>query len=122
VGWFLWEWYGEHYYRIALDAYGGTFTAIPFAKTHQIPLPPGDSVERFFHQAGDAGLFLDLRGLDPTSAVGSWLGGQHCLLSIGATYDETRPELSWSVDGLPQEYDAIIYIEQTTASHILPPQ
>jgi hypothetical protein len=40
--------------------------------------------------------------------------------SIGAVYDETAAQNFLYLAGLPREYDAVIYFEETTPSRLLP--
>lgn len=113
-------WYGEGYYPIGFVFSTGSFNALPWDKPHQVLPPPQDSYEAFFQEAELPSFFLSLGGIDPLSEIDGWLQGPHCIRSIGAVYEDAKPENYWDVDYLIKEYDAIIYFEVTTPSKMLP--
>jgi erythromycin esterase-like protein len=73
-------------------------------------------VEWFFHSAGMPRFILDLRQASYDDPASSWLLGELIYRTIGAV----------AVDGfyltnrLTQNFDGIIYFEQTSPSHLLP--
>lgn len=73
-----------------------------------------------FHGFDMPRLFLDLRGIDLSPESTNWLAGPRPFRSIGAVYDRTKPEIFFSQSRLPEEYDVIIYFQDTTPSTLLP--
>jgi len=103
----------------------GSFIAIPdwsrtrfpyFNIVHQASIPPEDSYEYRFCLAGQPFFFLDFRGVDYNSEATGWLMGPLNFRAIGAIYDEAMPLLYFSKRQLPQEFDVIIYFQDTSPS------
>lgn len=81
---------------------------------------PTDGWEQLFRQAGKPRFFLDLRDVRSPDAVRT-LGEPRTLWLIGAVFfiDNIRQSHRWSIQ--PRKaFDVLIYIEETTASQLLP--
>jgi len=50
----------------------------------------------------------------------SWLPGPRNALSVGAVYADATPDSYYYLARLPAEYDVVIFLDQTTASVLLP--
>lgn len=77
---------------------------------------PG-SWERFFQKAGKPRFLLDLRDVR-SSAAAKTLTESRSLWLIGATWNGEATD-RWLI-APPKAFDVVIYIEDTTASHLLP--
>lgn len=130
MGSYLRERFGDKLVSIGFDFYGGSFnaTALDTAKSrygqigvHDSRTPPSDSYESYLHAAGLDHFVLSLRDLEQeeTTAETEWLSGPHPFRSIGTAYDPSRP-LDYCYNArLPDEFDLILYIDDTTPSKLL---
>jgi erythromycin esterase len=106
----------------------GSFNAITFEQpfgrlggldVHLVPSAPRDSYEWFLERARLPRLMLDLRDL-PQEVGAEWLNGPRGFRSIGAVYDPDRSAAAYFVPiDLASEFDLLIYVEETTPSHLL---
>lgn len=78
------------------------------------------SYEHYFSSAGMPSFILDLRAPDLVSGDRAWLAGPREARGIGCCYDPGMPSRYWSSQRLPELYDAIIHIERTRATTVLP--
>jgi len=101
----------------AVGMEGSTYTGLA---THTTGEPIGLSYEDHFQASGLPRFLLDLRNRDPQSPATSWLAGPRSFRSIGSVYDASKPDAYWYQSRLPDEFDIIVYIEDTTASFVLP--
>ncbi len=123
MGSYLRERYREKMLVWGFCFYQGSFNAIDIDRhkllAHRAALPPGNSYEHLFHQAGLPCMFLDLRTVKAGSSVTDWLSGPHSLRSVGAGYADSWPEHCFYSSRLPNEFDGIIYLQDTTPSRLL---
>jgi erythromycin esterase len=63
---------------------------------------------------------LDLRRAPFAPETAAWMQEQHRTRSLGAVYDESEAENYWYPTQLQDEFDAIFFVQRTTASHGLP--
>jgi erythromycin esterase len=75
---------------------------------HPLKAPPADSFEAAFQRAGIPRFLLDLRSVE----ADAWLAGSRPFRMIGAVAMDQQFQ---SVK-LPKQFDAVIYIEETTAA------
>jgi erythromycin esterase len=127
MGTYLQERYGDEMVVFGFSFYSGAFNAIrgsdgsgQYGMTEfQIALPPEESYEHYFHSAGCPRFFLDLRDIQAGSSATDWLLTPHPFRSIGAIYDQSGPQQYFRIASLPQMFDALIYLQDTTPSLLL---
>jgi erythromycin esterase len=120
MGGFLSRRHGAEMVVVGFTFHEGRYTAVApgtgLKANDAGPSEPG-SIEWAFHQSGLPRAILDLRKVDKDSSASGWLAEPIGHRSIGAlamgngfaTYD------------LPENYDLLIFFDQTTASLLLPP-
>ena len=79
-----------------------------------VPTAKPGSVEEVLRATGIPRFILDLRGMPPTSNLGTWLNEPQLLRLISALYDSD--DAAYLPIILPKTFDALIYIEETTAT------
>jgi len=88
------------------------------------PVPPAlpkITFEWYAHSAGLPAFILNLRDLRIDQSTTWWLTQPLLLRSIGATYDQTlSPGFYLYEYNLPEAFDAIIYIDRSTPTQLLP--
>jgi erythromycin esterase len=99
--------------RVEGSAQPGPLIAAPLA-----PASKG-SVEALFQEAGLPRFILDLRDLPKDSAVRSWLSKPRLHRMIGAVYSAEADSEYYAHVRLPQMYDAIVFIAESTAARPL---
>ena len=120
------------YYKIGFSFYQGRFNArfvsptegVGELSTHTTILPPPTSLSAHFHTTSREHLFLDLGPLRVSENINTgnnWLASPITYRSIGATYNASLRSLFFEEDALiSNRFDAIIYVENSTASELLP--
>jgi erythromycin esterase-like protein len=81
------------------------------------PAQPG-SFEYYFHKAGLPRFILDLRRASPDSAASAWLTKTLDFRSIGALAMEEQ----FHPIRIHELFDALVYLEETTATELLRPR
>ncbi|HTS39677.1 MAG TPA: erythromycin esterase family protein [Xanthobacteraceae bacterium] len=93
---------------------GGTqpspLVAAPLAPIRKV------SVEALFQETGLPRFILDLRYLPKDSAVSTWLSKPRLHRMIGAVYDSDRDSKYYALVRLPEMYDCIVFIAESTAA------
>ena len=118
--------YGSDLVSVGFDFYQGSFQAMTvrdaehMLRTHTVGPPPLYSYEYYFYGAGMPRMFLGLRGIDLGTPATSWLAGPRAFRSIGAVYNPSNANWYFYQPRLPEEYDLIIYFEETEAVVGLP--
>ena len=74
------------------------------------------SVEALFQETGLPRFILDLRYLPKDSAVIAWLSKPRLHRMIGAVYDSDRDSKYYALVRLPEMYDCIVFIAESTAA------
>ena len=127
MGWGLREMVGQSMVVMGFSFARGTFNAIGMSGSsytqlgpHTVSGPKYDAYEEYFFASGMPRFFLDLRNRSTTPDTPSWLSGPRNALSIGAVYADATPDSYYYLARLPAEYDVMIYLDQTTASVLLP--
>jgi erythromycin esterase-like protein len=105
--------------------YQGSFNAYLVPRLTQLHVfqvgpPAGDSYESFLHSAGMPLFFLDLRTVSPDSTAAGWLLAPHPFRMVGCCYDPNNPWILTTMS-LAKEFDAVIYIQDTSPSELLEP-
>ncbi|UCF40491.1 MAG: erythromycin esterase family protein [Gemmatimonadota bacterium] len=120
VGARLKEQYGDDYYIIGTEFYGGQFMAWDVCDgyysafvVHQAALPKSNTYEFRLQQAGEPLFFLDVSGIDESVDEASWLMGPMNSRVIGASYCQRNDaEFYYSIP-LPVYYDGLVHFEST---------
>jgi len=129
MGWHLRNTYGPDLLVVGFNFYEGYCTARGWdpisssstaVQTHLVTPPPPDAYASLFKSTGFSRLMIDLRDLDYSTDESQWIVGPRRFRSIGAVYDVSRPQDYFTFSHLPEEFDLIIYFEQTTNSILLP--
>ncbi len=85
-----------------------------------VPPPPPDSYEAAFHGTRYPRVIVDLRAVHAGTTATDWLEGPHPSRAIGAGYDEAAPEKFFNETRLAEKFNALIYIQDSTATRLLP--
>jgi erythromycin esterase len=122
--------YGHTMVVFGFDFYRGSFNAVTWnaatsqavgSLTSQIAdTPPADSYEQIFRGANIPMFFLDLRKSAFDGSSANWLLGPHRSRSIGAVYDQKSPLNYYYSSRLPNDFDVVIYFQDTSPSTLLP--
>ena len=88
----------------------GSLGAAPLAPVSKV------SVEALFQETGLPRFILDLRDLPKDSAASAWLSKPRLHRMIGAVYDAERDSKYYAHVRLPEMYDCIVFIAESTAS------
>ncbi|MEJ2187210.1 MAG: erythromycin esterase family protein, partial [Gemmatimonadota bacterium] len=81
---------------------------------------PDDAIEALFMGTGQPRLLFDARDIADGGEAAKPLGGPIPMRSIGAAYDPDHPERSFVLQLFPRYYNLLLYVEETTASTLLP--
>lgn len=119
MGGCLHRWYGKQQRVIGFTVGEGRYTAmVPKSGLRHDNLllpPPTGSCEAYFRSIGLPGFILDLRQASKDDPASSWLTSPLDCLAIGAIATDAQ----FSQSSLCDTYDAIVYIDKTTASRPL---
>jgi Tol biopolymer transport system component/erythromycin esterase-like protein len=125
LGHYLKKFYGEEILTIGFAFNSGEVNARTFGMGSPIlpqevyPSPEG-SFEWVAHNLGWPAFLLDLRGIDLNHPGAVWLDQPLYLHGVGEYYHKDDPEAYLFQFHLPTAFDAIIYIDEVTPSHLLP--
>ncbi|MGD2151787.1 MAG: erythromycin esterase family protein [Gemmatimonadales bacterium] len=115
------EQYGEDYYIIGTEFYGGSFLAWdrcegnPLVFTeHRAARPREDAYAYWLHQAGIPLFYLDLSQVNYSLEETSWLVGPLNIRLIGASYCAADDAEYYYSTSLPVHYDGIVHFEVTS--------
>jgi len=84
------------------------------------PTLPG-TADSAFHRAFGGDFLLDLRAVRPDSPLGRWLGRPQFIKAIGSGYFPF-PLVGSSPATLPAYFDALLFVDKTTAAEPLNPR
>jgi erythromycin esterase len=124
LGGHLRDCYGDQMVVIGFALHHGAIRAKRIADGKFQPGPPTalplcsakpTSVEALFNETGLPRFILDLRRIPEGDALGRWLAGTRPHRSIGAGHDPDHDN-SYSHVNLPAEYDAIVFIAESSAA------
>ena len=131
MGAYLRERYRDEMVVFGFSFYEGRFNSRLLADTAQmgdeptnlmefaVAMPPEDSYESYFRSTDLPRFFLDLRRLPSDPAVRDWVSTPHPFRSLGAAYRPSTPEDFIEPARLPEQYDVMIYFQDTSPSLIL---
>ena len=80
------------------------------------PAPEG-SLDRALGSLNMPVLAIDLRRVPKDGPVAQWFAQEHASRSIGAAYSDTLAPNLWNKNPANQDFDALLFIEKTTAAH-----
>lgn len=121
MGMWLRERYGDAMRVVGQTFYAGTCNAVEGMVTEVVVPPPlPDSYEAALHETGYPRVIVDLRAVHAGTTATDWLEGPHPSRAIGAGYDEAAPEKFFNETRLAEKFDALIYIQDSTATRLLP--
>jgi erythromycin esterase len=118
--------HGDDYRAVGLLFRTGTFTAqaVPIGtglRTFNATLTPPGSMEAALGQVGGAHLMFDARLLlAPGNADGLPFRGPVAMRYIGSAFSPNSEFTNFGVRQLPEHYDHLLYVRETTASRTLP--
>jgi len=81
-----------------------------------VPPAPAGSLDATLAASGIPLFALDLRAAPKTGPVAEWLQTGHATRSIGAGYPENSPDTYLVRQVAPETYDALLFVEKTTAA------
>jgi erythromycin esterase-like protein len=90
-------------------------------KNHTVPPAPEGSLDATLAASGIPLFALDLRPAPKSGPVAEWLKAPHKTRSIGAGYPDGEPFAMMADQVAPENYDAILFVEKTTAARKNPP-
>lgn len=118
--------YANDYRAVGLLFGSGSFTAqaIPIGtglRTFSATITPPGSMEAAFRQRGGSHLMFDARQLtQPGNANGIPFRGPVTLRYIGSAFNPSAELTNFGAGQLPDDYDHLLFIRETTASRTLP--
>ncbi len=120
MGMWLRERYGDAMRVVGQTFYAGSCNAVEGTVTEvAVPPPPPDSYEAALHETGLPRAILDLRAVRAGPTATDWLAGPHPARAIGAGYDEASPEKFFNETRLPDKFDAMVYIQDSTPTRLM---
>lgn len=124
MGWALRRRHGSDVLLVGFSFSRGTFNAegpgrsAPGPWTVDGPIP--GSYGHYFGSAGLPAFVLDLRGRDYSLSATRWLAGPRTLRVVGLDFDPDSPGDNRRSARLPEEFDAVVHVRESTASTLLP--
>ncbi len=119
MGGALAQYFGQDYVALGQAFHSGKYRAGGGAGVYDAYNSFPGSAEYFFHQTGTPQQILDLRLSNANDPASGWLPGVLEFRNIGAAEVDGIAEFS-STSRLVQDYDGLIFFDQTTASAELP--
>jgi erythromycin esterase len=120
--------YGDALVVVGATSFRGGFNAIAYDRgtgryaglaVHETHPPPADSHEYALRRANVPRMFLDLRGALPSHTGRAWPSAPRRMRCIGSVYDDVRRDTFFQEVQLPTQFDAILYLSETTPSIML---
>ncbi|UCH85071.1 MAG: erythromycin esterase family protein [Candidatus Latescibacterota bacterium] len=120
--------FGDDMIVLGFSFFKGSFNAVEYdpwtgyggLKKHTVGIPPEESYSYHFRMADIPRMMLDLRTIDFDSTATDWIPGPRPFRGIGAVYNDDYALNYFYNAKLPQEFDVMIYFEQTNESVLLP--
>ena len=124
MGAYLRELYGDEMVVFGFSFYQGSFNSVALSGDRKpiefsAMLPPENSYEYYFHSVELPRFFLDLRGLPSDSPSTNWLLTPHRMHELGSLYDPSDAGAYFFSSILPDQFDVIIYFQDTSPSLLL---
>ncbi|UQA58492.1 erythromycin esterase family protein [Polyangium aurulentum] len=123
MGWLLHEALGAEHVIFGFAFGSGSFQALDMRPETGMalrsftvgPMPPG-SIDAGLSLVGHPLYALDLRRAPKGSPAASWLGAHMLTRFVGSAYPEAYPQASMTKLSWAKEYDAVLYVRETTAA------
>jgi len=82
------------------------------------PAPPAGSLDGTLGRAGSPLFVLDLRRIPVDGSAAAWWRPQHLTRSAGSGFSDDPEEVAWFADpaAVREEYDALLFVADTTAA------
>jgi erythromycin esterase len=90
-------------------------------KNHTVPPAPEGSLDATLAASGIPLFALDLRQAPKSGPVAEWLKAPQMTRSIGSRYPDGAPFALMVAHVAPENFDAILFVEKTTAARRNPP-
>lgn len=81
---------------------------------------PDPSLEAAFLRTGEPRLLFDTRQIPAADSAALPLEGPIPMRSIGAVFDPAQEANYFRLHAFPHDFDLLMYVEETTASVLLP--
>lgn len=120
MGGYLQKAFGGKLVTFGLAFNEGSFQAVETGKKlRAFTVGPAleDSLDRTLAATGIPLFALDLRNLPKNGPVAQWFSGNHISRGIGAAYSDALAPSLWATTPVTDEFDAILFVEKTTAAH-----
>lgn len=123
MGLFLDNMFGKNYYALGFSCGNGSYTAYNFdsnkvVRNNILIEPYPGTVEEYFRATGVSSGILFTKRITRQSPLANWLTTPFELRSIGSVAEKQQ----YHSCIVPESYDALLYIDRTMASKLLPPK
>ena len=115
------EQFGNAYYPVGTEFYGGKFRAWNICpgnayefSIQQVASPPGDSYTWMLKQAEEPFFYLDIRHIDYSDDGSSWITGPARMRAIGASYCMDYDKYFYDTISLPEFFDGLMFVKTST--------
>ncbi|WP_232686099.1 erythromycin esterase family protein [Halobacterium zhouii] len=114
--------YGDDYYALGFDFHHGSFQAIGNLEDEDdsglreftVGTPREDSFAATLAATGVELALLDATRASRDPALVDWLNSEHEQRTVGAHYDHDDADDYWATFDLPEDFDGMLYVEETT--------
>ena len=118
--------YGDQMVVFGFAFNQGSFQAVAMGeggrlKNHTVPPAPEGSLDATLAASGIPLFALDLRQAPKSGPVAEWLKAPQMTRSIGSRYPDGAPFALMVAHVAPENFDAILFVEKTTAARRNPP-
>lgn len=124
MGSYLKKYFGTQYMNFGFAFDQGSFRAFDLERlrmtTFNVLSAPEGTWDEALAATNIPIFALDLRMAISAPELVKWMDAKHRTRSLGAAYSEGQSANYWADTQLQDEFDAIFFIERTTASHPLP--
>jgi erythromycin esterase-like protein len=121
MGGYLRETFGDRYMNFGFAFGQGAFRAVDPGKglrEFQVGPAPEGSLDSALLASGMPLLAIDLRNAPRYGADGEWFTTPHLTRTVGAVYSETNPAQSLHEMRAAEAFDALLFVQKTTASRV----
>lgn len=122
------RWYDEDYYALGFEFGHGTFQAgvhdedegwVYNIQECTLDKPIANTVGATFSDLDHRIALLDLRSSTDDPCLRDWLDGKHRLHSVGNAFDPERPGNHVQGYVLPDAFDGVCYVDETSGTRLL---